>query len=265
MLRMRREQSVTTANMSKADNVSYPQHIAIMMDGNGRWASKRMLPRFEGHRRGLEAMRRIIQAAADMGIRYLTLFSFSTENWSRPESEISDLMRLLKRFVRNDLAQLHHANIRVKIIGEDVHLNSEVIRILKEVQELTRQNTGLTLIVAFNHGSRHEIARAARRMAEAVTAGTLKPQDITSERLNGFLDTADIPDPDLVIRTSGEQRLSNFLLWQTAYSEFIFTPVLWPDFDAACLQEAIAEFQRRERRFGGLHLSVPARQMQGTS
>ena len=229
-----------------------PRHVAIIMDGNGRWAASRGLPRGEGHRRGVEALRRTVRAAGELGIDFLTIFAFSSENWSRPQSEIRDLLGLLRRFIRNDLAELHQNNIRVRIIGEREGLSPDVSSLLREAEEMTRANDGMTLVVAFNYGARQEIARAARRIAEEVQAGALAVADITAERLAGFLDLPDIPDPDLIIRTSGEQRLSNFLLWQTAYSELVFLPTFWPDFDRAALEQAITEYQRRERRFGGL-------------
>jgi undecaprenyl diphosphate synthase len=229
-----------------------PRHVAIIMDGNGRWASARGLPRVEGHRRGVEALRRTIRAAGEMGIKFITIFSFSAENWSRPASEIGELMGLLRRFIRNDLAELHKSGVRVRIIGEREGLEADIGRLLVEAEELTKDNTGLTLVVAFNYGARQEIARAARRIAEEVAQGRLKPDAVTVETIDGFLDSADIPDPDLIIRTSGEQRLSNFLLWQSAYSELVFVPLNWPDFDRAALEAAIAEFRQRERRFGGL-------------
>jgi undecaprenyl diphosphate synthase len=246
-----------------ANVTAQPAHVAIIMDGNGRWASKRLMPRFEGHRRGVEALRRTVRAAADLGIRYLTLYSFSSENWSRPRTEVDYLMGLVKRFVRNDLAELHANNVRVRIIGEREGLEGELAELLVEAENLTSANSGLTLIVAFNYGARQEIATAARRLAEMVAAGTLKPEDITPEVLAGKLHTSDIPDPDLVIRTSGEQRLSNFLLWQAAYAEFVFLPLLWPDFDRAALESALAEYKARDRRYGGL--SEPASARQATS
>jgi undecaprenyl diphosphate synthase len=229
-----------------------PRHVAIIMDGNGRWAAARGLPRGEGHRRGVEALRRTVRAAGELGVRYLTIFSFSSENWSRPAAEVSELMGLLRRFVRNDLAELHQNNVRVRIIGERTGLSPDIGPLLIEAEELTRNNTGLSLIVAFNYGARQEIARAARRVAEAVARGELAAGDIGVERLAGFFDAPDVPDPDLIIRTSGEQRLSNFLLWQAAYSELVFVPGFWPDFDRAALEAVILEYRRRERRFGGL-------------
>jgi undecaprenyl diphosphate synthase len=229
-----------------------PAHVAIIMDGNGRWAAQRGLPRFEGHRRGVEAIRRAVRTAGDLGIRYLTVYSFSAENWRRPAQEVSDLMGLLKRFVRHDLAELHANNIRVRIIGEREGLASDIRLLLEESEQLTRSNTGLTLVIAFNYGGRQEIVNAVRRLAEKVREGVLDSSAIDMETLGAALDTRDIPDPDLVIRTSGEQRVSNFLTWQTAHSEFVFLPDFWPDFDDATFRAAIDEYGRRERRFGGL-------------
>lgn len=229
-----------------------PTHLAIIMDGNGRWAKAHGLPRFEGHRRGVEAVRRSVAAAQDIGLEALTLYSFSSENWSRPFAEISELMGLLKRFIRSDLKRLHDKNVRVRIIGEGHPDDSEIQSLLRETELLTQNNSGLQLTVAFNYGSRNEIARAARRLAEEVAAGRLAPEQITPDRLGAELDTAGLPPLDLVIRTSGEQRLSNFLLWQAAYAELVFLPVLWPDFDRASLDNAVNEYARRERRFGGI-------------
>jgi undecaprenyl diphosphate synthase len=229
-----------------------PRHVAIIMDGNGRWAAARGLPRGEGHRRGVEALRRTVRAAGEIGIRFITIFSFSAENWSRPATEVSELMGLLRRFIRNDLAELHKSNVRVRIIGKRSDLNPEIGRLLVEAEELTRDNDGLTLVVAFNYGSRQEITRGVQRIAEQVAMGRIKPSEISMETLGRFLDAPDVPDPDLIIRTSGEQRLSNFLLWQAAYSELVFVPTYWPDFDRTTLEAAIREYQQRERRFGGL-------------
>ena len=229
-----------------------PRHVAIIMDGNGRWAAMRGLPRAEGHRRGVEALRRTVRAAGELGIRYLTIFSFSSENWSRPAAEVSELMGLLRRFVRNDLAELHANNIRVRIIGEREGLSADIGRLLIEAEDLTRGNTGLTLIVAFNYGARAEIVRAAKRLSEAVAKGEVASESIDADSFARFLDAPDVPDPDLIIRTSGEQRLSNFLLWQAAYSELVFIPTFWPEFDRAALEAAILEYRRRDRRFGGL-------------
>jgi len=242
----------TEAAPKLSDGFGVPRHVAIIMDGNGRWAAQRGLPRVEGHRRGVEAVRRAVRAAGDLGIDYLTIFSFSSENWSRPPAEVRELMGLLRRFVRNDLVELHKSNVRVRIIGEREGLDPDIGRLLQEAEDLTRANTGLVLVVAFNYGARQEIARAARRAAAEVAAGRLAPAAITAETLTSYLDAPDVPDPDLIIRTSGEQRLSNFLMWQAAYSELVFLPIYWPDFDQRALEDAILEFHRRERRFGGL-------------
>jgi undecaprenyl diphosphate synthase len=243
---------VTQPLRAGGDGFDMPRHVAIIMDGNGRWAAARGLPRVEGHRRGVEALRKTVRAASDLGISFLTIFSFSSENWSRPQSEIRDLLSLLRRFIRNDLADLHNSNVRVRIIGEREDLAPDIRGLLEEAENLTRHNDGLTLVVAFNYGARQEIARAARRLALEVAEGRLTADQITPERLGRYLDEPDLPDPDVIIRTSGEQRLSNFLLWQAAYSELVFVPVNWPDFDRPALESAIAEYRRRERRFGGL-------------
>jgi undecaprenyl diphosphate synthase len=232
--------------------IAVPRHVAIIMDGNGRWAAARGLPRGEGHRRGVEALRRTVRAAGDLGIAYLTIFSFSAENWSRPPSEIRELMGLLRGFIRHDLAELHRSGVRVRIIGDRDNLDTDILRLLEEAEDLTEQNDKLVLVVAFNYGSRQEIARAAQRLARAVSAGDLAVAEVSADTLAGYLDAPDLPDPDLIIRTSGEQRLSNFLLWQAAYSELIFVPTFWPDFDRSTLESAITEYRRRERRFGGL-------------
>jgi undecaprenyl diphosphate synthase len=229
-----------------------PRHVAIIMDGNGRWAAARGLPRGEGHRRGVEALRKTVRAAGEMGISILTIFSFSAENWTRPASEIHDLMGLLRRFIRNDLAEIHRNRVKVRVIGERDDLDPEIRRLLEEAEELTKDNDRLTLVVAFNYGARQEIARAAARIAAEVKAGRVDPSEVTAELIGQNLDAPDLPDPDLIIRTSGEQRLSNFLLWQAAYSELVFVPTYWPDFDRAALEGAISEYHRRERRFGGL-------------
>jgi undecaprenyl diphosphate synthase len=229
-----------------------PRHVAIIMDGNGRWAAERGLPRALGHRSGVEAVRRTVKAAIELSIPYLTLYSFSSENWSRPQDEIDDLMGLMKRFIRCDLAELHQSNVRVRVIGERDNIDPEMRALIEEACELTRENTRLNLVIAFNYGARSEITRAARRLAEEVAAGRLNPQDITAQRLSLALDTGDIPDPELLIRTSGERRLSNFLLWQCAYTEFVFLDAYWPDFSRELLLEAVQQYKARERRFGGL-------------
>ncbi|MEX0589842.1 MAG: isoprenyl transferase [Xanthobacteraceae bacterium] len=235
-----------------AEGSGTPVHVAIIMDGNGRWAAARGLPRAEGHRRGVEALRRAVRNAGELGIEVLTIYSFSTENWSRPAQEIDDLMLLIKRFVREDLAELHRAGVRVRVIGDRAGLDPEIFQLISEAEELTRTNAKLTLVVAFNYGGRQELARAAQQIAHDAAAGRLDPAKVDAETVEQHLDTAGLPDPDLVIRTSGELRLSNFLLWQSAYAEFVVLSVYWPDFDRAAFEEAIGEFRRRERRFGGL-------------
>ena len=228
-----------------------PRHVGIIMDGNGRWAAARSLPRFEGHRRGVEAVRRAVRAAGDLGISYLTLYAFSSENWSRPPQEVDDLMGLLKRFIRIDLADLHKQNVRVRIIGSRDNLAADLNSLLEEAEELTRNNTGLMLVIAFNYGGRQEIAEAARKIAIRAAKGEIDPQTIDAAMIGDYLYTADIPDPDLIIRTSGEQRLSNFLMWQAAYAELVFLPLHWPDFDRSSLEDALQQYGTRERRFGG--------------
>ncbi|MCT8974373.1 isoprenyl transferase [Microbaculum marinisediminis] len=241
-----------TAKPGGSQTSDVPEHVAIIMDGNGRWAAQRGLPRAQGHRAGVEALRRTVRAAGEIGIRYLTIYSFSSENWSRPQSEVLDLMALLRRFIRKDLAELHHNGVRVKVIGRRDDLESDIHALLIEAEDLTRDNEGLTLVVAFNYGARDEILRATRGIAEAVASGTLDAAAIDEAQFEAFLDTAGVPDPDLLIRTSGEQRISNFLLWQCAYTEFVFLPLFWPDFGRDALMSAIEEYRTRERRFGGL-------------
>ncbi|MGO7203550.1 isoprenyl transferase [Rhizobium ruizarguesonis] len=244
--------------MSESVFVTVPEHVAIIMDGNGRWAKQRGLPRTMGHRKGVEAVRETVRAAGAVGIKYLTLFAFSSENWRRPEAEVSDLLGLLKAFIRRDLAELHRQNVRIKVIGDRHSLRSDIFGLLLEAEETTKDNTALTLVIAFNYGSRDEIARAAVSLARDVEAGRLRAQDITTALINARLDTAGIPDPDLIIRTSGEERLSNFLLWQAAYSEFIFLPEYWPDFTPEIFRSALETFASRDRRFGGLSSQAAA-------
>ncbi|RVL09351.1 isoprenyl transferase, partial [Sinorhizobium meliloti] len=210
--------------MQEFNPANVPAHVAIIMDGNGRWANARGLPRTMGHRKGVEAVRGAVRTAAEIGIRYLTLFAFSSENWNRPENEVSDLMGLLKAFIRRDLADLHRENVRIRVIGDRSNLSGDILPLLIEAEETTIANTGITVVIAFNYGARDELARAMRRLAGEVAAGRLRPEEITAERISSTIDTAGIPDPDLIIRTSGEERLSNFLLWQGAYSELLFIP-----------------------------------------
>ena len=229
-----------------------PHHVAIIMDGNGRWATERGLPRSAGHRQGVEALRRTVRAAADQGIGILTLYSFSSENWSRPASEVRFLLELLRRFIQTDVADLHRENVRIMVIGERDGLEPALRAMFEEAETLTRGNSGLQLVIAFNYGSRQEIAQAMKRIARKVAEGALSAEDITPAAISEHLDTRGLPDPDLLIRTGGEQRLSNFLLWQCAYTEFVFLPVHWPDFDAAQFRVALDLYHGRDRRFGGL-------------
>ncbi len=228
-----------------------PQHIAIIMDGNGRWAEARGVPRRVGHEQGVEAVRRTVRGASDLGIRYLTLYGFSSENWSRPPQEVSDLMELLRIFIRKDLKELAGNGVRIRIIGERSNLAPDIIALIEEAETRTKANDKHHLTIAFNYGARQEILKAARNLAARVAKGELRPDEIDEALFSDNLQTAGLPDPDLVIRTSGEQRLSNFLLWQSAYSEFLFEDVLWPDFDRRHLVEAIKAYADRERRFGG--------------
>ena len=236
-----------------------PEHVAIIMDGNGRWAQARGLPRFEGHRRGVEAVRSAVRSAIDLSIPYLTIYSFSSENWSRPAEEVAMLMGLLKRYIRNDLAELHGNGVRVRVIGQRAGLAPDIAALLDEAETLTRANRGLNLIVAFNYGARQEIVEAARSLAREAAQGRLDPGRIDVDMLASRLGAPDVPDPDLIIRTSGEQRLSNFLLWQAAYAELVFLPIHWPDFDRTAFESALAQFAARERRFGGAGGATPVK------
>lgn len=238
--------------MSNTVSTAVPAHVAIIMDGNGRWAKQRGLPRVMGHRRGVEAVRETVRVAAESGVQVLTLFAFSSENWSRPETEINDLLGLMKLFIRKDLAELKKANMRIKIIGNRDGLQLDILGQLIEAERATAANSGMQLCIAFNYGARDEITRAVRSLAHDVERGFISPTSITAEMIEAKLDTADLPDPDLIIRTSGEERLSNFLLWQAAYAEFLFVPDFWPDFGRRQFVEALNEYARRERRFGGL-------------
>lgn len=244
--------------MSRASQRVVPQHVAIIMDGNGRWANARGLPRTFGHRKGVETVRETVKAAREAGVAFLTLFAFSSENWRRPETEINELFGLLKAFIRRDLADLHQAAVRIRIIGDKVNLREDIRSLLLEAEERTSENTGMTLVIAFNYGSRDEIARAAAHLAREVQAGRLDPCQIDAQKINDSLDTAGIPDPDLVIRTSGEERLSNFLLWQSAYAELMFVPDFWPDFSPAVFDAVLERYAARDRRFGGLSSKVVA-------
>jgi undecaprenyl diphosphate synthase len=222
------------------------------MDGNGRWAAARGLPRSAGHKVGIDAVRRTVKAASELGIEYLTIYAFSTENWSRPKTEVTFLLELLRRFIRQDVAELHASGVKIKIIGARDDLQPSMVAMLDDAEKLTAGNSKLTLVVAFNYGSRQEIARAARRIAAAVASGDMRADEVGVETINAQLDTVGIPDPDLLIRTGGEERISNFLLWQCAYAEFVFVPEFWPDFNAEIFARALDEFKARDRRFGGV-------------
>lgn len=228
------------------------RHVAIIMDGNGRWAKKRGLPRSAGHKRGVETVKQIVTAASEFGLPFLTLFSFSSENWSRPKPEIDELMRLMKTFLENEKEELNKSNVRVKMIGAPLQDDTEIYSLIKDAEAETAENTGLQLTVAFNYGGRDEIVRAARKLAQQIVEGQLTPTDINEQKFEQALDTYGLPDPDLLIRTSGEYRISNFLLWQLAYSEFVFLECNWPDFNRQKLEEAIEDYFTRDRRFGGV-------------
>ena len=234
------------------DRLKDLQHVAIIMDGNGRWAKKRGLPRTAGHKRGVETVKEIVMAASDFGLPFLTIFSFSSENWSRPKPEIDELMRLMKLFLEKEQQELEDSDIRVKMIGAPLDQSSEVYGLIRQAEERTANNKGLQLTVAFNYGGRNEIVRAAQKLGEQVASGQLKPDEINEQNFEQALDTYGIPDPDLLIRTSGEYRISNFLLWQLAYTEFVFLECNWPDFNSEKLQEAMQDFFTRDRRFGGV-------------
>jgi undecaprenyl diphosphate synthase len=228
-----------------------PRHIAIIMDGNGRWAKQRNRPRTFGHSEGVEALRRTVEAAGELGVTHLTVFGFSTENWRRPVEEVNALFDLLRLYVARDLDRLVNEGVRVRVIGERVGLQKDIAEIIANAEARTRENDKQNLTIAFNYGGQDEIARAARRLAQDVLSGELQPEDVTPERFESYLDTAGLPPPDLLIRTSGETRLSNFMLWQAAYAELVFLDVLWPDFNRAALEQAIDIYNKRERRFGG--------------
>jgi len=233
-----------------------PRHVAIIMDGNGRWANRRGMPRTLGHRKGVETVRRIVRHAGSRGVGVLTLFAFSRENWNRPKAEVSELLSLLRHYIRADLDELVANNVKIVIIGGRKDLAPDIVAMIDEAEGRTVNNDGLTLMLAFNYGGRDEIARAARRAAEAVASGRLTLDGLDEDTFATFLDTAPYPDPDLVIRTSGEQRVSNFLLWQSAYAEYTFPKTLWPDFEPAHFDEALADYASRQRRFGKVPVAI---------
>ena len=229
-----------------------PAHVAIIMDGNGRWAQSRGKPRLIGHRAGARRVRQIVEACPDLGVKYLTIFAFSTENWKRTQAEVSGLMMLFRRYIQKETQALVDNGIRVRFIGDRVKLDKKLVGLMDELERVTAHNELVNMTVALNYGGRDEVARATKRLAEEVAAGRLKPEDVDEETLPHFLDTCVLPDPDLVIRTSGEARVSNFLLWQSAYSEYEFIDTLWPDFTPDIFAEVLAKYGTRERRFGAV-------------
>lgn len=237
----------------RADGLRIPRHLAVTMDGNGRWAEARGRPRTDGHAEGIKALRRLVEYAIAYGVEYLTIFSFSSENWARPAQEVNFLFSLMRRFVDSDLKKLISHGVRIRFIGSRERLDAGVIKLMDEVTRKSAAGDKLTLLVAFNYGGRRDIADAARALAEKVRAGTLDPAEITEDLIADALTTAGVPDPDVVLRTSGEQRISNFLLWQSAYAELIFVDTLWPDFDEATFRDMLAAYSRRDRRFGGVN------------
>lgn len=242
----------TRANEQESQKsiLNIPKHVAIMMDGNGRWATARGLPRSVGHEHGVEALRNVIEASVDTGIRYLTVFSFSTENWNRPKGEVDALLKLLRTYVKRDLKQLCEKGVRVRVIGKRKDLPKDIFQLIEKVEADTRTNYNLFLNIAFNYGGRDEIVRAISKLVDDVQSGKVSVEEITEDGFSKYLDTREIPNPDLVIRTSGEMRISNFQLWQTAYSEYVFLDVLWPDFNVSHLNEALELYANRDRRYG---------------
>ncbi len=238
-------------SLAQSDGKAVPRHVAIIMDGNGRWAKQRGLPRVAGHRAGAEAVRRALQAAADQGVEVLTIYAFSSENWRRSEEEISDLTALMRFYLERELKTLEKERVRLKLIGDYSAFGPELVERLERAVERTANNARLTLVIALNYGSRAEIAAAARKLAAKVAAGDLQPSEIDEDAIEGELQTRDLPELDLLIRTSGEVRLSNFLLWQAAYAELLFLDILWPDFDERTFADALERFASRQRRFGG--------------
>jgi len=239
--------------MPDKSHENLPRHVAIIMDGNGRWAASRGLARLAGHRAGVEALRSIVRHVDRLGIKWLTLYAFSSENWTRPALEVAHLFGLLKLFIRHDLKILARENIKIRVIGARDNLKEDIKGMLAKAEEMTAENDGLNLVVAFNYGARDEMVRAMRKIGQSIAAGQLVPQAITQDLLAAHLDTAGIPDPDLIIRTSGEMRLSNFLLWQAAYAEFCFVPCLWPDFSPRDFDDVLADFRHRDRRYGSVN------------
>ena len=229
-----------------------PAHVAIILDGNGRWAKAKGMPRNYGHMQGAKAVEDILVVARDMGIKYLTVYAFSTENWSRPEAEVSALMTILRNYLKTSIKKSMKNNVRCRVIGERRALSEDIQKAIQELEEATAENTGLTFTIAINYGSRDEIRRAVKKIAQKVKDGEVDPEEITEDMIGANLDTNFLPDPDLMIRTCNEQRISNFLLWQCAYTEFYYTPVAWPDFDKKQLELAVESYGMRNRKFGGL-------------
>ncbi len=244
--------SPVAAHLSPQALANLPTHVAIIMDGNGRWAKQRQLPRVEGHRVGAESVRAVVRAAGELGIKYLTLYAFSTENWNRPKEEVDTLMKYLARYLRTELAELQRNNVRLEVIGQIYRLPEFVQEQLERTRAALAKNNGLTLILALSYSGRAEIVEAVRAIAHKVKTGVIEPEEITEQVVAQHLYTRNWPDPDLLIRTSGELRVSNFLLWQISYAEFVVTPTLWPDFRKPQFYEALEEYTRRHRRFGAL-------------
>ena len=251
----RRSSAADDASPKTADPSEPPRHVAIIMDGNGRWATRRGLPRIAGHKRGINSVRKITRHAKARGVKYLTLFAFSTENWLRPKEEVHGLFDLFRYYMRRECRTLAREGVRVRFIGDSTEMPEDIQSMMVEAEEMTAAGEEMTLVVALNYGARAEIARAARRLAAQVADGDLAVEDIDDAALAAEMTTAEFPDPDLIVRTSGEQRLSNFLLWQAAYSEFLFVDSHWPDFDEQSFDECLARYERRDRRFGGLRKS----------
>ncbi len=239
------------ARRTNPSNIKIPEHVAIIMDGNGRWAKSRGLPRTAGHKQGAEAARRVVKDAAELGVKYITLFGFSSENWNRPESEIRDLMNLLRYYLRSETAELHKNNARLRVIGDRSAFDDDIVQLIENAEKLTADNGDIYVLIALNYGGRNDILQAVQRLHNAHLGEKLAIETIEAQ-LPGFLMTQGVPDPDLLIRTSGEMRISNFLLWQCAYTEFVFTETLWPDFSMADLRDALDVFVKRERRYGAI-------------
>lgn len=234
------------------EHLNVPQHVTIILDGNGRWAKKKHLPRNMGHVQGSKTVERIIEDAYDLGIKYLTVYAFSTENWKRPKDEVDALMKLLRDYLKNCIKRANKNNMKVRVIGDVSGLSQDLQDKIRQLEEASKDNTGINFTIALNYGSRDEMVRAMKHMAEDIQSGRIQKEDITEASFQNYLDTRDLPDPDLMIRTSGEERLSNFMLWQLAYTEFYFTDVLWPDFNKKELKKAIEYYNGRDRRFGGI-------------